>query len=225
MKKEQDVGHRERLRNRFEKSGIESLQDYEVVELLLTYAIARKDVKPIAKNLLDEFGTISGILQGNKEKLSKIKGISDKTALFFNFIKDVCSENLSDEIQEKKTFSSPQSVANYARMKLAGYKDEAFLILYLNVKNHLLDSIIEANGTVNKVVVYPRNIARNALRLDATSIIAIHNHPSGICTPSQSDKDLTKTLSNALNTLDINLLDHIIVSTASYFSFKEQHLM
>jgi len=225
MKNEQNLGHRERLRARFEKSGIDALQNYEVIELLLTYAIPRKDVKNIAKNLLSEFGSISDILQANTEQLCEITGMSDKTALFFNLIKDIFAEKLSNDLQEKDSFSSPKKVADYARMKLAGFQNEAFLILYLNVKNHLLESIIEANGTIDKVVIYPRNIVRNALKLNASAVIAIHNHPSGICTPSQSDKNLTKVLSDALKTLDLKLLDHIIVSSYDFFSFKGHNML
>ena len=219
-------GHRDRLRNKFLSAGFGALHDYEQIELLLTFAIHRKDVKPIAKELLNTFKSLQGIIDAPIEELTKIKGMGNSSASLIKLIKDICSEYLSSNMRnETVKISTPQSVRDYARMKLGGLKIEAFLVIYLNNQNFIIDSEITSTGTVDRAVIYPRNIIKEALLKDAAALIIVHNHPSGVLNPSNQDITLTASLKSAAETVNIRLLDHLIVSENDSLSFIEKGLM
>jgi DNA repair protein RadC len=225
MNNDHQRGHRERLRKKYASSGVNSLHDYEIVELLLTYAIPQKDVKPLAKDLMNRFNNFAGIIDAPLNELVKVKGIAENSAILFKLIKDISSEYLADKMKVQDPLTSPEAVINFARMKLVGREDEAFMIIYLNVKNYVSKFEIINEGTIDETVVYPRNIIKKTLANNATGIIVVHNHPSGICTPSESDKKLTKSLKSALDAVNIRLVDHLIVGKAGYFSFVQQKLL
>jgi DNA repair protein RadC len=216
--------HRKRLRARYIKSP-ESFSDYEILELLLTYAVPRKDVKPIAKKLIRKYGSISEILACSVDELKENQGISDNTALFITLLRDIVSRIFADEIREKDLVNSPGEVVNFARAKLGSEKNEVFLIIYVNARNRMEGFEIMNEGTVDYVVIYPRKIIKQALKYNATRLIVIHNHPSGECDPSAADIRLTESLKKAANVMDILLLDHIVVGGSRYFSFKEENLL
>ncbi|MBN1864867.1 MAG: DNA repair protein RadC [Victivallales bacterium] len=217
-------GHRKRLRERYFKSP-DALAEYELLELLLTYSIARKDVKPIAKALIGKFGSLGDTLGANLEDLAEVEGISEYTAVLLKLVHDSASRIFSCAVREKDLLQSPSSVVEFARSKLATLKDEAFMMIFVNKKNMMESVEIIHEGTIDHVVIYPRNVVKLALKHNATGIIAVHNHPSGDCEPSSHDIKLTQTLKCAAESIEVRLLDHIIVSRSKYFSFTENGLL
>ncbi len=217
--------HRKRLRERFQKNGIEGMHDYEILELLLTYAIPRKDVKPMAKELIKRFGGLSGVLDADQKELQTALGIGPISSTLMRLIKEICVAYLAEKMKERDVLSSPQAVLNFSRLKLAGLPHETFMIIFLNAKNKVLDSEILYEGTVDRAVIYPRRIIEKALGHHAAGIILVHNHPSGDSEPSPEDKQLTRALADAVRTIDLRMLDHIIVGRDRYFSFAENRLL
>ncbi len=225
MDKEMLRGHRERLRKRFINTGIDSLHDYEMVELLLTFVIPRRDVKPLAKELLLRFRSLSGILDASVGDLQSVPGVGENTAAMLHFIRPLCGAYLAEKMLDVDVITSPQSVRDYARMSMAGLPEEAFMVIYLNIKNHVVEHEIIIRGTVDQSAVYPRNIVKNTLRHNASGLVLVHNHPSGICDPSQDDIRLTDAIKAAANTINVKVIDHIIVGRGGYFSFVENGLL
>lgn len=221
----QNKGHRGRLRLKYLNVGTSGLHDYEIMELLLTYAIPLKDVKPIAKNLLTRFKDINGLLDATREELCEVEGISLISAALISLVRDICSEYLAGKMRDKDALSSPEAVRDFARMKMAGLKEEAFMVIYLDTKNHVIEHELINEGTVDQAVVYPRNIIKNALVNNATGLIIIHNHPSGLCEPSKEDVKLTYAIRDAAKTVNIRTVDHIIVGKSGYYSFIENSLL
>lgn len=211
-------GHRERLRNRYLNAGIDSFQDYERLELLLMYAIPRRDVKPVAKKLLAEYKTLSGVMDAPLEQLEKVSGLGRNSAILCKLLKDLCTQYLKENMCETDVLTNPNRVINYSRAKLGCMEVEAMLVIYLNVKNMVISSEI-FHGTVDQASVYPRNLMQTALRHNASGIILVHNHPSGICRPSPADELLTLNIQEAGKMMGIKVIDHIIVSRSSYYSF------
>jgi len=218
-------GHRERLRKRFLAAGIKGMHDYEALELLLTFVIPRRDVKPIAKDLLRRFKSLAGILDASQHELCEVKGIGENVAVLLVLIKELCGAYLAEKMKEADVISSPQSVQDFARMRLAGSPEEAFMVIYLNVKNRVIDYEIVNRGTVDQAAVYPRNIIKNTLHHNATGLVLVHNHPSGICEPSSDDIRLTDAIRQAASTISVRIIDHIIVGKGGYFSFVERCLL
>lgn len=217
--------HRRRLRERFQKAGAEGLHDYELLELLLTYGIPRKDVKPVAKELLHRFGSLAGVLDAGPEELASVPGVGPVSATLIRLVKGLCTAYLAEKMKGRDILSSPQAVVDFARARLGGLPYEAFMVIYLNVKNEVLGHEIIHAGTIDQAVVYPRRVLEAALAHHASGLIVVHNHPSGHPAPSEEDRRLTRTLADAVRPVDIRLVDHIIVGRDAYFSFREQHLL
>jgi len=222
---EQAKGHRDRLRGKFLKAGLDGLLDYERLELLLTYAIARRDVKPVAKSLLAKFKTLQGVMDASVEELCRVEGVAESSALLIKLLKDLCGEYLSEKMEGKDALSSPEAVKAFLKMKLSGLKEECFVAIYLNAKNHVLSSEVVNEGTVDHAVVYPRSLVKKALDNHASGLILVHNHPSGVSKPSRDDLELTEAVRDAARTLDIRVLDHIVVAKDGCFSFVENGLL
>ncbi|MFQ6090170.1 MAG: DNA repair protein RadC [Candidatus Bipolaricaulia bacterium] len=216
------IGHRERLRERFRQAGAEGLHDYELLELLLSYAIPRKDVKPLAKRLIERFGGLSGVLDAEQRELEEDAGLSSTTATLIHLVKELHGAYLAEQMEHRDLLSSPQAVVDFARVKLAGLPREALMVIYLNIKNEVIDHEVLHEGTVDRVTVYPRRIVEAALAHHAAGLILVHNHPSGHPEPSEDDRLLTRSVAAAARTVDIHLLDHIIVGRDGYFSFREE---
>lgn len=216
------LGHRQRLRERFRKDGVAGMHDYEVLELLLTYALPRKDVKPLAKELLRVFGSFAAVFDASLGELEKIKNVGPISATLLGLIKEICSMYLAEKIKNKDVLSSPQTVLNFARLKLAGLPREAFLVIFLNNKNRVIAYKIIQEGTVDRAIIYPRRLIEEALACHATGVILVHNHPSGEPEPSLEDRQLTRSLMEAARTIDLRILDHIIVGREGYCSFLEK---
>ncbi|MEA3358990.1 MAG: DNA repair protein RadC [Thermodesulfobacteriota bacterium] len=220
-----NIGHRQRIKDKYKKSGIDGWLDYEVLELILTYAIARKDTKPIAKELLARFKTINEILDADSKELKSISGISEHTTLFLKLLKDIAVLYLENGLHNKDLLSSSEVVFNYLRASLKGCVDEEFRSLFLNSRNQLIAGETLQTGTVNRSVVYPRKIVERALHQHAVGVIVAHNHPAGTLTPSEEDIKVTKAIKEALKTVDVKLLDHIIIGGNNYFSFNEKGII
>jgi DNA repair protein RadC len=217
-------GHRERLRKKFLQGGMNALHDYEALELLLTYAIPRRDVKPLAKQLLLKFKDFSGVFDASVEQLQQVDGIGENAAALFVLLKSLCVKYLEAETRHVDVMNSPEAVTDFVRMKLGGLKKETFMVIYLNTKNHVIEHDIQP-GTVDRAAVYPREVIHRALELHAISLILSHNHPSGICDPSPQDIKLTNELKKALDPVGIRMLDHVIVSKNTYLSFAKSKLL
>jgi len=219
------TGHRRRIKGKYKKSGIDGWLDYEVLELALSYAIARKDTKPIAKELLSRFKTINGVLDADSRELKSVSGISEHTTLFLNLLKDITILYLENGLHNKDLLPSSEAVLDYLRASLKGCVDEEFKTIFLNGRNQLLSVETLQSGTVNRAVVYPRKIVERALHHHAVGVIIAHNHPAGTLKPSKDDCVVTKSIKDALKTVDISLLDHIIIGGNDYFSFNSKGLL
>ncbi len=219
------IEHRKRIRERFLKSSGKGLSDYELIELLLTYAIPRKDVKPIAKQLSRKFGGLKGILNSTTEELEKIDGIGPASATLILLIKEIIIGYFEDIMVKGDALSSPDIVANFAKAKLSGLKDEVFLCIFVNTKNEVIDYKVIQEGTIDQVVLHPRKVLEGALSMKASGIILIHNHPSGHPEPSDQDKVLTDELKKATELINLRILDHLIIGNNKYYSFRENSLI
>jgi len=217
--------HRKRLRERFERAGGKGLHDYELIELLLTYAVPRVDVKPVAKALIKRFGGVSGVMDAGLDDLQSVKGLGPTSAILIRAVKELFDAYLAEGARERSALSSPDAVREFAKMKLAGLPHEAFMVIYLNVKNRVLDHEIINEGTVDRAIVYPRRIVEHALAHHAAGLILVHNHPSGDPSPSAEDTQLTRSIIEAARTMDIKVLDHIVVGKSGHFSFHENRLL
>lgn len=224
-KKEQNKGHRQRLKDKFRKAGGDGLHDYELLELLLTYALPRRDLKPLAKNLIEKYGGLSGVLDASFDDLEKMKGLKGGPSGLIRLVKAVIEQYMAEEMKARDALSSPLAVLAFAKTKIAGLPNEAFLCIFLNTKNEVLDHRIINQGTVDKAAVYPRRIIEEALNLHAAGLILVHNHPSGHCQPSPEDKALTDSIVSVAKTMDIRVLDHIIVGRLGHYSFAEKNLI
>ena len=218
------IGHRQRIKMKYEKSGLNGWLDYEILELVLSYAIPRKDTKSIARELLSHFKNINGILDADNRDLQSVKGISKHTALFLKLLKDISVFYMEKRMFERDLLSSPQVVYDYLKASLKGLMDEGFKMLFLDSRNQLIAMETLKNGTVNQTIVFPRKIVELALYHHAVGVLIAHNHPSGSLEPSQEDQEVTKDIRESLKTVDIALLDHIIIGGNRFFSFKENQI-
>ncbi|MDI6795065.1 MAG: DNA repair protein RadC [bacterium] len=226
MDKDLLAGHRKRLRERFRKSGLAGFHDYEIVELILTFAIPRRDVKPLAKELLKRFGNnLAALLDAPLEELEAIRGMGPNTAIFIRLLKEVATEYLRVPIIGKNYLNSLQDVLNYCHHSMSGLRDEVFQVIYLNARNEVLNAERIQAGTVDQSVVYPRKVVEATLKHNASALIFTHNHPSGDPTPSEADKKLTQNLVKAMQAIDVSVHDHLVVARDGYFSFRESGLL
>ena len=217
--------HRKRLRERFNRGGPGALHDYESLELLLTYAIPRVDVKPVAKALLKRYGGLAGVLDASQAELESVSGLGAASATLIRLVKEMCGAYLREGVARRDVLAAPDAVVNFARVQIAGLPHEAFMVIFLNTKNELIDVEVVQEGTIDRATIYPRRVIEAALSRHASSLILVHNHPSGHPDPSAEDKVMTKAIVNAARTMDIKVLDHIIVGRRGHFSFAENRLM
>ena len=220
------VGHRKRLKESFSRTGLDSFKDYEVVEFILTYALAQKDTKPLAKDLIRTFGSLRGIVEAPLEKLTEVKGLGEHSALLFKLIKAASERYLKDRfLKSQNVITSPGDLISYCQSKMGWLKDEQFRMIYLNTRNQVIEEEVLQEGTVDQTVVYPRKVMENAIRLKATALILVHNHPGGSPYPSPEDRELTRTLTQAARNLQIKVHDHLIIGREGHFSFLENNLI
>ena len=217
--------HRKRIKERFRNQGLEPFRDYEALELLLTYAIAQKDLKPLAKNLCNRFGSFQAVLEAPLEELTKVNGIGEHAALLIKLFRDCSQYYLRQTIRKRDIISSPAELVNYCTSAMAHLPDEQFRVVYLNAKNEVITDEIMQEGTVDQTAVYPRKIIKQALHEKAVALILVHNHPSGNPEPSVQDRQLTAAIISAAGTMDIRVHDHIIIGRSGYRSFREEGIL
>ena len=213
-------GHRDRLRERFLTGGADALPDYELLELLLFMAIPRRDVKPLAKELILKFGNLAGVLNAPVNELEKCDGLSDTTIIALKAVQSSAHRMLKQEVMNRPVLNSWARLMKYCQATMAHETKEHFRILFLNKKNELIADEIQQSGTVDHTPVYTREVIKRTLELDATAIILCHNHPSGDPKPSQDDIIMTQAIVDAARAMNIVVHDHIIVSKKGTSSFK-----
>jgi DNA repair protein RadC len=228
MKKTTDssdyLGHRLRLRSRF-LYDTESLQDYELLELLLFTAIPRKDTKKVAKDLIKNFKTLPKVFAASHKQLGQIEGVGENTAIFLKAIRELGLRLARSSILNQEIIGSWEKLLAYCRIQLGSESIERFHVLFLNQKNKLILDEVQQIGTVNQVALYPREVIKKALFLDACAIILVHNHPSGDPNPSHQDIAVTKEIVKAGSGLGISVHDHLIITQNAFFSFKQHGLL
>ena len=211
-------GHRRRLKARFIKGGREALNDYELLELLLTFAIPRRDTKPLAKQLLQRYGSFAAVMDRPPEDLMEISGIGEQAATLLRLTRACMTQYLAEENTGQPVLDSPQKVIRYVRSEIGGLDKEVFMLLCLDSAGHLIVPQIISHGTVNQTAVYPREVMETALKNRAAAMILVHNHPSGSLTPSQHDRNLTTKIRAIGDELGINVHDHLIVTRDRAYS-------
>ncbi|MCK5679537.1 DNA repair protein RadC [bacterium] len=214
-------GHRERLKKRFADQGLDGLHDYEVLELLLSYAIPRRDVKPVAKELLRNFETLKKVIDAPLERLREVSGVGLHSALLLKLCREILVLYLEAPELKRQSVTSPEQIASLCRARLEGLPEEQFLVLFLDNRHRLIKSEVIHRGTVDMSVVYPREVLSRALKYRAAAILVAHNHPGGSLTPSLDDLRITQELKNAALTLGVRLLDHLIIAESQVVSLKE----
>lgn len=216
------AGHRQRLKQRLLANGLQSLADYEVLELLLTYAQPRRDVKPLAKRMLEQFSSLKGVMDAPLEKLLEIDGVSMHTATLIIFSRGLISRYLLQECKTRESITSPAQAGELCRSHLEGLADEHFFAVFLDNQHHVLAAETIHRGTVSMSAVYPRTVMERALYHKAAAIIVAHNHPGGSTTPSADDLAITRELQRAATSLGLRLLDHLIVAGSRVVSLQEE---
>ena len=218
-------GHRQRLREKFLEGGLARFSDEEVVEFLLTLGTPRGDLKPQAREAIKRFGSLSGVLSAPIDKLTEIKGIGQKNALYLSLVHQVANRYLKDRARQKPFFHSSQEIFDYLFHSMKDLKREVFKVIFLTRKNELIEDRDMFYGTLAASAVYPREILSAALELKAAALVFVHNHPSGDPNPSKEDDRITKELVWSAKLLQVQVLDHIIIGNGRYFSYADQGLI
>jgi DNA repair protein RadC len=218
-------GHRARLHGLLLKGGAWALQDYELLELLLSFAMPYYDVKPLAQKLLAHFGSFGQFLDAPPEALIEFRGLKEHFACLIRLVKACHEVYLREEALKRQSISSLEMLVNYCRVTMGGLKDEQFRVLYLNSQNEIIAEEVLQEGTVNQMAVYPRKILEIALKHKATGLILVHNHHSGNLNPSAADIDLTLTINKVGEALNLKVHDHLIISRHGYFSLAEHNML
>jgi DNA repair protein RadC len=219
------LGHRDRLRRRFLRDGPDALPDYELLELLLTFAIPRSDVKPLAKQLIARFGSFAEVIAADPERLMEVKGVKQNTAVALVAVRAAAARLLKGELAERPLLGSYDAVVDYCRAAMAFHATEQFRVLFLDKKNRLMADEVQQRGTVDHTPVYPREVVKRAIELGATALILVHNHPSGDPTPSRADIATTKEVVAAAKTVDIVVHDHLVVARTGHASLRNLNMM
>lgn len=221
------LGHRQRLRERFAKSGLDGLAEHEVIELLLTLAIPRADVKQPAKALLDRFGNRRGILYAPAEAMRSVDGVGPVTPVALQIVKAVATLYLQQGSEARESLADPTHLADFWRMRIGALTHELFEVAYLDAVLRLLRDGVETleEGTIDRAAVYPRRVVEAALRRGAAAIVLPLNHPNGQARPSEQDKLLTRAIVLAADTVSLRVLDHLVVTADATFSFRKAGLL
>ena len=222
---DRNQGHRQRLREKFLQGGLDGFLEYEIVELLLALGTPRRDCKRQAKEALREFKTLGGVLEASPLDLQRIRGIGPHNVFGLKFVQEVSRRFLRERMMSRPYCRSSREVFDYLYHSLRDLRKENFKVLFLDAKNQILEEKTLFEGTVDSSAVYPREIIKDALRFEASSLIFVHNHPSGDPEPSLCDKEITRDLVGAARLMQIKVLDHIIIGNNCFFSFSDRGLI
>lgn len=217
-------GHRQRVRDRVLQSGVEGLADYELLELLLFYSIDRIDTKPLAKRLLERFGTLGDIFAAETAQLREFE-IDQRTLVLFRSLRETGRRLAERKVKDRPVMSSWQQLLDYCHTALAHEKTEQFRLLFLDRKNVLIADEVQQRGTIDHTPVYPREVVKRALELGAAALILVHNHPSGDPKPSREDIEMTRDISKAAEALGIAIHDHLVIGRKGHASFRSLGLL
>lgn len=212
--------HRKRLRDRFCTGGAAAMPDYELLELILFRSLPRCDVKPVARRLIDTFGDLNAVLSARKERLVEVRGVGDVVATDLKIVEAATHRMARARVMDRPVLSGWQALIDYCHTAMSHSDTEAFRVLYLNRKNILIADEEQSRGTVDHVPVYPREIMRRCLELNASAVILVHNHPSGDPTPSDEDIALTLRIEQAADALGLVLHDHLIIGRSREISLR-----
>lgn len=219
------TGHRQRLRDRFLKGGPDALPDYEMLELILFAALPRGDTKPLAKRLIDKFGSYASVMSAEPTAIKEVDGAGDSVVAALRTIRDAAIRLSREELIGRSVLSSWQAVLDYCQAAMSRNTNEEFRLIFLNRKNEVMTDEVQQRGSVDHTPVYPREVVKRALDLGASAIIMVHNHPSGDPTPSQGDIDMTREVQDVAAKLGIRLHDHIVVGRKGTSSFRSLGLL
>ncbi|SDD66807.1 DNA repair protein RadC [Ruegeria marina] len=214
--------HRKRLRDRFMAGGATAMPDYELLELVLFRSIPRQDVKPLARLLLDTFGDFNRVLTAPVERLAEVKGVGEAVITDLKILEASAHRMARARVMQRQVISSWDALLDYCHTTMAHRETEQFRVFYLDRKNVLIADEEQARGTVDHVPVYPREVAKRALELNASALILVHNHPSGDPSPSQADIDMTMRIRAACEALGLTLHDHLIIGKSVELSFRSE---
>ncbi|SEP59321.1 DNA repair protein RadC [Loktanella sp. DSM 29012] len=217
--------HRARLRDRFRTGGAAALPDYEMLELLLFRSIPRQDVKPLARALIDHFGDLNGVLSATPDRLGRIKGVGDAVITDLKLVEAATHRMARGRVMQRHVVSSWDALLDYCHTVMSHRDTEQFRILFLDTRNTLIADEAQASGTIDHVPVYPREVVKRALELNAASLILVHNHPSGDPTPSDADIAMTRQIAAAAETMRITVHDHLIIGKSRELSFRAEGLL
>ena len=212
--------HRKRLRTRFMEGGAQAMPDYELLELVLFRAIPRQDVKPLARRLLETFGDFNRVISATPPRLAAVVGVGDAVIQELKIVEAAAQRLMRAKVMQRPVLSSWDALVDYCHTAMAHAETEQFRVLFLDRKNVLIADEAQARGTVDHVPVYPREVVKRALELNASAMILVHNHPSGDPTPSQADITMTMQIKDAAATLGLTLHDHLIIGRERELSFR-----
>lgn len=217
-------GHRQRLKERLARDP-RSLADYEILELVLASMLPRRDTKPLAKELLTRLGTLRAVMTANPETLSQVKGIGPGVIAHWRLMQELLARVAEGAMREREILASPESVGNAAMARIGGKRTEEFWVALLDTRNRVIEWERVGIGTVDRVEAYPREIMALALKHKARSVVLVHNHPGGDPTPSDEDQMLTLGMIRAASTLDVLVVDHVVVTETEYYSFSDHGMI
>lgn len=223
--KDYKKGHRKRLRERIILDNGQSLLDYEILEHILYSAYSRIDVKPVAKSLIENLGSLNKVFNADLEALQNIEGVNNAAISAIFCVKQAFVRSAREEIKDLPIINNWKKLLDYLKASIGSLNKENFRVIYMNKRYRLIAEGLQNFGTVDQTPIYVREIIRRALLIGSTSIVISHNHPSGDIQPSSSDMFLTRQLAEACKSIGIELIDHIIITFSSYFSFKENRLL
>jgi len=218
-------GHRDRLRERFTADYGASMPDYELLELLLFHVIPRRDTKPLAKRLIDRFGSLPATLAADAADIQSVKGSGPAVAVMLKAVQQAGRRLALEDMRERPSLGSWDNVIAWCRAELGHLPRESFHVLFLDQKNGLLAAEELSRGTVDQTSVYPREVVKRALELNAKALVMVHNHPSGDPTPSSADIEITRAVETAAQTLGVALHDHVIVTRSAHTSLRAKGLI
>ena len=219
------LGHRRRLREKYAAAGAAALQDYELLELLLSFSIPHRDTKPYAKKLMEAFTNLKAILEAGLADLQMLGGLPAQSALQMKAIGDFYRLSSRESFKRGAVVASPGEAAAFLKAQLGNRPTEAFAAFFLDHRNHVITFEILQEGTVDQTAVYPREVLKRALVLKASGLLVAHNHPGGSLEASEGDRQLTRQLSTAARALGLTLHDHLIVAAEGHFSFRQAGLL